>query len=104
MNLKGGLQCDHALSRNIWSAAIICPGRTKKRAIFSPGSSQTVRQPRGCFSGFSMALVEQAVSFLTDGSYPADANDNSKRSIRRKASQLVLRGGEVYIKKKKKVA
>ena len=46
-------------------------------------------------------LVERAVVFLLDKSYPDGCSNNEKRSIRRKAKKLVSRSGEVYYLKSK---
>ena len=47
-------------------------------------------------------MVERAVEYLLDKCYPLNCTENEKRSIRRKAKQLVIRNGEVYYLKFKK--
>jgi hypothetical protein len=48
-------------------------------------------------------LVEQAVSFILGNGYPTGCTDNLKRSIRRKAATLTVRGGEVFVTRWKKI-
>lgn len=47
-------------------------------------------------------LIEQAFIYKTKGGYPDDCSANRKKSIRRKASQLILRKGEIYVDKKER--
>lgn len=47
-------------------------------------------------------IVEKACLYLIDGRYPEGSTGNEKRVIRRKATTLTLRDGEVFYKKTKK--
>ena len=47
-------------------------------------------------------LVEEAYEYLVRNVYPVVASVSRKRCIRRKAQKFVVRGGEMYFKKKKK--
>ena len=44
-------------------------------------------------------LLEAALRYIRDGSYPSTCTAALKRSIRRKAEKFTLRDGEVYLKK-----
>ena len=46
-------------------------------------------------------LIQDARNYVSTKAYPADADKNRKRIIRRKAHRLAVRDGEVYYKKKK---
>ena len=46
-------------------------------------------------------LIEDACNYASTKSYPAGADKNRKRIIRRKAQRLAVKDGEVYYKKKK---
>ena len=47
-------------------------------------------------------LIQDECNYVSTKAYPADADKNRKRIIRRKAlSGLAVRNGEVYYKKKK---
>ena len=41
-------------------------------------------------------LLEAALRYIRDGSYPSTCTAALKRSIRRKAEKFTLRDGEVY--------
>lgn len=47
-------------------------------------------------------LIEQAYAYKSSGSYPEGCTANQKRSIRRKASMMILRNGEIFLKRKEK--
>ena len=47
-------------------------------------------------------LLEAALKYTRDGSYPSTCTAALKRSIRRKAEKFTLRDGQVYFKKKRK--
>ncbi|XP_076065010.1 uncharacterized protein LOC143039042 [Oratosquilla oratoria] len=46
------------------------------------------------------ALVEKAVQYLLDKSYPESCSRQDKRSVRRKAQRLVTSEGQIYYKKR----
>ena len=46
-------------------------------------------------------LIEDASNYVSTRSYPAGADKNRKRIIRREALRLAVKDGEVYYKKKK---
>ena len=41
-------------------------------------------------------LVEDAYTYLTNKTYPADVTKNEKSIIRKKAEKITIRNGEVY--------
>ena len=47
-------------------------------------------------------LIEDACNYVSTNSYPAGADKNRKRIIRRKALRLIVKDGEVYYKKMKR--
>ena len=46
------------------------------------------------------SLIKNACDYLTSGTYPPGATKNKKRVIRKKASKLSVRNGEIFYKKK----
>ena len=48
-------------------------------------------------------LIKRACTYLLEHHYPDDCSSNEKRIIRRKAATLVVRGGEVFYMKTKKI-
>ena len=42
-------------------------------------------------------LVEEIYAFKINGSYPEGCKATRKRSIRRKASKMILRGSEIFL-------
>ena len=53
-------------------------------------------------SEFENELIEDVCDYVSNKTYPAGADKNRKRIIRRKAKKIVVRHGEVYYKKKKR--
>ena len=47
-------------------------------------------------------LVEEAYEYKINGNYPEGCTANQKRSIRRKASKMILRGGEIFLARKER--
>ena len=47
-------------------------------------------------------LVEEAYEYKINGNYPEGCTAYQKRSIRRKASKMILRGGEIFLARKER--
>ena len=52
-------------------------------------------------SEFENELIGDVCDYVSNKTYPAGANKNRKRIIRRKAKKVVVRHGVVYYKKRK---
>ena len=46
--------------------------------------------------GSEVILIDRACAYVMSGEYPADANKNERRSIRRKAKKFCITDGEVF--------
>ena len=47
-------------------------------------------------------LIEEAYRYKVNGNYPQECTAYQKRSIRRKASQMIMRDGEIFLTRRHK--